>query len=347
MFNIKEYNTIYKSYLNYILYNLYSLFFNIIKYKNKKKSTKQLKIYFNILSFKSISNLSYNNYYLLKNLNLYYTISIPIKINFISTIKTFNINYNIINIPKINQIGDILLNGYNRTSILYLKTTIKYINFRFNNNIYTKYLIYLSNFNYLYIYIYNFKYIYIYINKFYYINIYLTYFNIYNNYIYLNIYNIINLFNKYYNIINNNLIYNINIKEYIYKIFFNDIIYIIKKFINIKYNKIIKLDSDNIINKNIYSIYNNIFNLFKKSINLSKFIKYFKYLFNNFIIYSEKSNISIFREYFLLNPSLHYTNQLNLLAYLHNKFKLNIFGYSNKLNDKFIIPKNLRNIQYN
>ncbi|GIX66467.1 hypothetical protein BcabD6B2_59040 (apicoplast) [Babesia caballi] len=357
MFNIKEYSPIYKIYINNILNNLFTLFTNIIKYNNKRIKRKNkinknnIKIYFNLISIKSVEHINYNSYYILKNLTSYYSINIPIKFHLYNGSKTFNINYNILNIPKINQTGDIFINGHTRTPILYLKTIIKHIKFIFNKNEYKKYLIYLDKFYYLYIYIKDNKYIYIVNSENHSIdlNIYFIKNVIYDIKFNFSIYKFINLLN----IINSNkyndnfyLSLTLNTQEYIVSTLYIDIVHILNKFTNIKYNKTTFICSDDISNKSVNNVCDNMFDLIKKSLSLKVFIDYL----HSISKISDNNNsldIKLFRENFLINPSIHYTDQLNLLSYVHNKFKINLFGYSTFSDSTFAVPKELRIMQYN
>nr|QAX27140.1 RpoB [Babesia motasi] len=359
MFNIKEYNTVYKTYINYILHNLYSLFQEIVKYnlyvrpKKRKKSIKNISIYFDLISFKSVNLINYTSYYTVKDSNSYYSITVPIKFIFANT-KTFSINYNILNIPKISELGDVLINGYNRTPVLYLKSIVKYVEFDFNNSKYIYYLLYLDKYNYAYIYLKDNSSINININKKYYIDL-----NIYDiNLILnkegsaLNIYKFIKFFNLIelsdYTVLNEDFLYSLNLLGHFDRLVCLDIVHLITKFIKIKYRKNNDIDTDNILNKSVCNLCINIFDLFKKSITSSNFFKYITYMHSDYGT-NNLFNIKLFREDFLINPSLHYTNNLNLLAILNNKSKINIFGYSATAdsNSTFSIPKALRNVQYN
>nr|APQ42900.1 RpoB2 [Babesia sp. Xinjiang]QAX26989.1 RpoB2 [Babesia sp. Xinjiang] len=348
MFNLKEHNTIYKSYINYIIYKIYILFFDIINYsykitKKNKIRIKNIKIYFDLLSIKSVETLNYSSYYTLNNSNKYYSFTLPIKFIFSSSYKAVNINYNILNIPKLTNTGDILINGFNRSPILYLKTIVKQVYFIFNNKKYEKYLIYLNNFNYLYVGIRDSNCLDIYLNDEHLIDNYF-YLN-FNNYSIKKVLNTLNCINNKENNIYNDILYNTYMSVLIYNYIYLDILNILNKFINVAYNKQYFINNDNLINKGVYNICTNLFDIVKESLNIYKFYRYFKYLYDS-VNGHTNCDIELFRENFLLNPSLHYTTQLNLLAYLHNKFKINIFGYSSTSGSTFAIPKNLRNVQY-
>nr|AXX76220.1 DNA-directed RNA polymerase beta subunit [Babesia duncani] len=349
MFNIKSSNTIYKNYLDCVFYNLFK-YIKKLKFKYKKHNITNIKFYFNLLTLKSNYIFNKYNYYLNKNLTLYYSVVIPLKISF-SNLKEFIFNFNILNIPKINQVGDLILNGYSRISILYLKSVIKYIDFKFNNLIIKKYIINLKyNYN-ICLYFYNNN-IYINLNN---KKLFLNLFNLkYNNLYFINnTYDIINIFYLFdifkkkkcsrFKIFNNLLYFN----NILYEIFYIEVYFIIYKFLNIKLIKKLPIDNNNLINKATYSIVDSLFYIVKRLVNIYRFINSFKYLLtkrsklekNKFI------NTSLFRENFLINPLIHYTNQLNILSYLHNKYKINIFGYSNSINIKFSVSKTLRNVQ--
>nr|YP_009170346.1 DNA-directed RNA polymerase subunit beta [Babesia orientalis]ALE29344.1 DNA-directed RNA polymerase subunit beta [Babesia orientalis] len=352
MFNIKNYSSIYKTYINYMLHNLYTLFFDIVKYNYKSKrenrntAVKHIKIYFDLLSVKSIDKISYNSDYLLSSSTSYYSLTVPIKFIFNNHSKSVNFRYNILNIPKIDTTGNIFINGFNRTPVLHLKSIIKHISVIGKKKRQQTYLIHLKGFNYLYITIKNNKYVYISVNDK--RSVALTYNSdnnvLHKNFIKLNIYEFLN--NVKVNYSNTDYIYSIYstlCSVYCYSSFNISLLNIINKFINIKYKKNYLVNSDSFVNKSVNNITNNMFNLIKQSFAAYAFLEYCDPESKSKNSYY---SISLFRENFLLNPSLHYTNQLNLLSYLHNKFKLNIFGHSNTTNSTFTVPKYLRKTQY-
>ncbi|GFE55939.1 DNA-directed RNA polymerase (apicoplast) [Babesia ovis] len=358
MFNIKDSNSVYKTYINFIVYRLYSLFFDVVrhysqkKFINRKAVVKDIKIYFNLMSMKSVDKINYNSYYTIPFSSSYYSIIVPLKFVFSNKCKNLSINYNILNIPKIDSTGSILINGFHRTPVLHLKSIIK------NTLVITKdiehnnYLVSIRGNNYLYVSVKNNKYVYISINdqtvlrcsqqltldiknkSFIKINIY-EFIN------YLNIFNSSNIKLDNHNFFS---IYALN-SFYFLK---DEIIKIVSKFINIKYSKTYFIHSDSISNKNVNSICENIFGLIKYYFTHYSFVDSIQSIQENFCKLDDSYSVELFRESFLLNPSLHYTNQLNLLSYVHNKFKLNIFGYSNNNNNSstFSVPKYLRQSQY-
>ncbi|EAN30414.1 RNA polymerase Rpb2 domain 6 family protein (apicoplast) [Theileria parva strain Muguga] len=349
-------NNIYHTYINYFVNNIYnSLSRNInskinkyYNYYKKSKIFKNIKFYFNLLTFESNYCCdSGQNKYLYDGYNSYYFINIPLQIKF-NNLKSRFINYNIINIPKINQSGDIILNGYLRLPILYLQLATNNISYIFNEKITRTYFIKIKNNIYLYIYLYD-DFITVYINSY---KIKNDLFSMYNNVSFKNKYiNFSKIDNVIYvmNLKNNNIKYHIfdktiNINNFVNNTMFMDILSIVNKFLNLNLKKKFIQSSNNLINKSTNSVLKTIFRQFTKSVTIFDIEKYCdKLLYKKKIFRS--FNIVLFKEHLLVNPVIHYTDQLNVLSYLTNKFKINIFGYSNSSNDKFKVSTNLRKIQ--
>ncbi|UVC46396.1 RNA polymerase beta subunit rpoB (apicoplast) [Theileria orientalis] len=347
----KSDNSVYTNYIDSFLNNLYNLFNYNINYDINNYyglySLTNLKPYLNFLTLNP-NNLedNPNNQYLNYNYNSYYTVNIPLKINF-NNCGHLYVNYNIINIPKLIQSGDVMLNGYFRIPILYLKLAVKNLFFTFGNNNIYQYLIKLN---------YNFKlYIYNCDNT---IHLYLNSYKICNNL--FNIYNTIILKNKYINFITlTNILYLLNLKKIKkYKIFnslfiFNkflsnlyiEIFNIFNKLINIKFNKKFMSNNDNLVYKFSDSILDSILKTPRNdTISISNIIKLFIIGEKNENIENNSINTILFKENLLTNPLLHYTNQLNILSYLFDKSKINIFGYTNFSDNKFNISNSVRKI---
>nr|AQX44070.1 DNA-directed RNA polymerase subunit B [Plasmodium ovale wallikeri] len=344
---------------NYIISNLYLLLILNILYDLKYYLLIINNLYIkncNIMYFKIITlltNININSVDSIQNINYLFKIILHLNLNFKYLNKKIKLNILIFILPLIyNNI--IILNGLYKTCIQLLKKNNKIfiINFKKNN----------KNINYLYIYInLNFKII----LEFNGININCYYNNYKFNFIILLIYlNKLQIFIKNYNFIFRKVIiynyvqfilfkkYNIYniilLKLFLFKIDNFLFINIFKILFYIKINFIYYLNNyiDNIYNKKYYSIIDHL---------IIKCDKYLKYLKNQLLnikknfniqnILNNKKYINIILENININPLIQYSDQINYLSEINQKFKINMI--TTGLNSRFIFNNNLRELPRN
>ncbi|VVF13558.1 DNA-directed RNA polymerase subunit beta, putative (apicoplast) [Hepatocystis sp. ex Piliocolobus tephrosceles] len=335
-------------YLLLILEILYNLKYYILIINNSCKNSFNI-IYFKIITL--LTNININSIDTIQNINNLLKIILHLNLNFYNLNKTIKLNILILILPLINN-NTIILNGLYKTCIQLLKKNI--IKFKKNN----------KDIIYLYIYInLNLKIILEFNN----IDIYCYYNNYKFNFIVLLLYlNSFNTIIKNYNfifkkiiiynyikfIINNNYIniYNIILlKLFIIKIKNNNLFLNILKIlfaIKLNYNYYINYYINNIYNKKFYSIIDNLSiksnlylqNLKNKLINIKKY-------FNLQTILNNKKYINIILENININPLIQYSDQLNNLSEINQKFKVNMI--TTGLNSKFILNNDLRELPRN
>ncbi|GAW84767.1 DNA-directed RNA polymerase B subunit (apicoplast) [Plasmodium gonderi] len=350
---------------NYIISNLYLLLIIEILYYLKYYilMINNLNIKnFNIIYFKLIvllTNIDINSIDTIQNVNSLFKIILNLNINFIYINKKLKINILLFILPLIYD-NIIILNGLYKTCIQLFKKNNKIfiIKFKKNNND----IIYI----YMYINYLNIKLIFE-INN---INIY-CYYDIYKfNFIILLLYlNYMNIIIKNYNIILKKIIiYNyikfiiINKKYNIYNIFLLKL-FIIKIYNNFYNNKLfinilkiifsIKINFiyyynyyiNNINNKKYYSIIDHLL------IKSKEYIKNFKNKiltitnFNIKLLFNYKKYINIILENININPLIQYSDQVNNLSEINQKFKINMI--TTGLNSKFILNTDFRELSRN
>nr|BAL70587.1 DNA-directed RNA polymerase B subunit [Plasmodium malariae] len=343
---------------NYIISNLYLLLILEILYNLKYYILIINNIYiknFYIIYFKIIillTNININSIDTIQNINNLFKIILNLNFNFINLHKKIKFNILILILPLIyNNI--IILNGLYKTCILLLKNKI----------LIKKFFYYKNNKNIIYLYIYinfNLKIIFEFNN----INIYCFYNNYKFNFIILLLYlNNINILVKNYNfVLKKIIIYNyIKFKTYKFNIY-NIILlklFIIEKIFNknlfinifkilfsIKINFIYYFDYyiNNIYNKKFYSIIDHLsLKCNEYLINLK--IKLFNIYNNIYFLFNNKKYINIILENININPLIQYSDQINNLSEINQKFKINMI--TTGLNSKFILNKNLRELSRN
>ncbi|KAF4331507.1 RNA polymerase rpoB (apicoplast) [Plasmodium falciparum IGH-CR14] len=353
---------------NYIISNLYLLLIQEIIYNLRYYIlflNNNINVKFNFIYYKIIillTNININSIDTIQNINNLLKIILTLKLNFININKIIKFNILIFILPFIyNNI--IILNGLYKTCIQLFKKNNKIFIIKFKNN----------NKNIIYVYIYislglriifkisklnidcyfnNFKFnfliLLLYLNNIY-INKNISLF-IYNNIINkkILIYNYIKFIYSKYNNINNI----ISLKLFIIKLnkFNNIYINLLNILFSIKLNFSYYSDFyiNNIYNKKFYSIIDNLL------IKSKKYLKIFKYqllninrnIYNNItLLLNNKKYINIILENININPLVQYSDQVNNLSEINQKFKINMI--TTGLNSKFILNNDLRELPRN
>ncbi|KYO03662.1 DNA-directed RNA polymerase subunit beta, putative, partial (apicoplast) [Plasmodium reichenowi] len=353
---------------NYIISNLYLLLIQEIIYNLRYYIlflNNNINIKFNFIYYKIIillTNININSIDTIQNINNLLKIILTLKLNFININKIIKFNILIFILPFIyNNI--IILNGLYKICIQLFKKNNKIFIIKFKNN--NKNIIYvyiyisfglriifkISKLN-IYCYFNNFKFnfliLLLYLNNIY-INKNISLF-IYNNIINkkILIYNYIKFIYSKYNNINNI----ISLKLFIIKLnkFNNIYMNLLKILFSIKFNFSYYSDFyiNNIYNKKFYSIIDNLL------IKSKKYLKIFKYqllninknIYNNIILLlNNKKYINIILENININPLVQYSDQINNLSEINQKFKINMI--TTGLNSKFILNNDLRELPRN
>ncbi|CRH02968.1 DNA-directed RNA polymerase subunit beta, putative (apicoplast) [Plasmodium relictum] len=361
--NIKKNNYIISNiYYLFILEILYNLKYYIILLNNKyiKKELFTI-LYFNILVL--ITNININSIDTIQNINNLLKIILKLKLNFKYLNRKIKINIILFILPLIFD-NNIILNGLYKTCIQLFKKNNKIFIIKFKKN--NKYIFYI----YVYIHI-NFKIILEYKNN---IEIYCYFNNFKFNFIILLLYlNNNNFYKKIFSLVKNYfifkklIIYNYLKLNYNNYLLIKNIIYLklyIIKNNNIYYNKIfinilkilfsIKLNFkyyinyyiNNIYYKKFYSIIDFISIQSKKYINILKNqLLNFKQNLDFKLLLNNKKYINIILENININPLIQYSDQINNLSEINQKFKINMI--TTGLNSKFILNNDLRELPRN
>ncbi|CRG98253.1 DNA-directed RNA polymerase subunit beta, putative (apicoplast) [Plasmodium gallinaceum] len=351
-------------YLILIFEILYNLKYYIIILNNLNNNDVFNIIYFNIITI--ITNININSIDTIQNINNLLKIILSLKLNFKYLNKQLKLNIILFMLPLIIN-NNIILNGLFKTCIQLFKKNNKIfiIKYKKNNknifyiyiylNIYLKIILEFKNNLEIYFYFNNFKFNFI-ILLLYLNNIFINkkIFIFIKNYFILKKIIIYNYLKFIYNNINSKKIillklfiikiYNIN-NNYIYnKIFIN--IFKILFSIKINYTYYINYIINNIYNKKFYSIIDILSTQCKNYlIILQNQLLNFKNNLNIKLLLKNKKYINIILEKININPLIQYSDQINNLSEINQKFKINMITTS--LNSKFILNNDIRELSRN
>lgn len=360
MYNSLFVSPSYVSYTDGLVSLLPTLFRDIICFKRGRRNRPINKIlkcvpYLDLISFKANdeSLIQCFSYYLDKNISSCYSIYIPIKFSF-KSLKEFCINYNILNIPKMAVSGELLLKGYSRVSILYLKSIIKYVYFRFKGKGVFHYVVRFKDSVELHIYVDELLQFTVSVNSY---DLtgwcldkcmvsgsgFITYPRLGSG-----------VFDKLFtkkkrkglSVVKRLVVFNsfLYFSRFLTGYFVFELGAILGSLFNVYRFKKRLCSVDNLFNKYVNCLTDILFNLFKDPVKIFNFIRYFR-----FLLYEQEKHESLslilFKENLIINPTIHYLNQLNTLSCLHDKCKINVFGYSSASSNSFIVSPSIRKVK--
>ncbi|EKX71964.1 DNA-directed RNA polymerase beta chain, putative (apicoplast) [Theileria equi strain WA] len=292
------------------------------------------------------------NYYLDKNFTSCYVVCVPLKFSF-NSVKEFYVNYNILNIPKISPSGEVILKGYNRVSILYVKSSVKCVSFVFCGVEAKRYIIkfqsdvwfscVLDGFGFLRFCIYSTS--------------------------YKGFDGVVGGFSRFFYFLGLNcscgdvaFLSSLCFDEDKFSYFFRysrdfylrsflfdfvsvEVVNVFSRLLNVGYLNKLSLGGDGVSTKYVNSLTDIVFGLVRYSFSFRRFIRYFRFLLDCYESEEESFSVVLFKENLLVNPVLHYANQLNTLSCIHDKFKINVFGYSSSSSNSFIVSPSFRGVK--